>query len=158
MLRRKVAHIVDATAAQRRGAAFAQPRFRIGLAVEDLDCDRFVIAFQRDDAIGPLRLQLDERFDYPAAVRTAIDVVAKEDEGRGSAAGMLLAQHQQIAQFLQRAVNVSDRVEKRRLADVGRGVRAEMAVVFGHDRSVRVHQDMGTSGKGAGLSRETRST
>ena len=52
-----------------------------------------------------------------ATVRTAIDVVAEKDESRQAPIGMTLAERNQIAQFLQRAVNIPNGVDKRRLAE-----------------------------------------
>jgi hypothetical protein len=98
-------------------------RSHIRLAVDDFDRDGLVIPFQSDHAIRLARLHIHQRFDDAATVRTAIDVVAEKDESRRAPIGMSLAEHHQIAQFLQRAVNVADRVGERRLADIRNGCR-----------------------------------
>jgi hypothetical protein len=117
---------------------------RIGIAVDDFDRDRLVISLQRDHPIRLSRLQLYERLDDAAAVRTAIDIIAEKDESRGPPVGVPPTQRHQLAQLLQRAVNVADSVSEWRLTDIGCGRRREMMAVFRHDRSVRIHENMGT--------------
>ena len=82
-----------------------------------------VISFQRDHAIRLPRLQIQQRLDDAATVRTAIDIIAEKHESRRTPIGMSLAERHQIAQFLQRAVNIPDRIDKPRLADIGSGLR-----------------------------------
>src|SRR6202043_2353159 len=51
MLARQLAGAAPAIAAQRRGAAFAQPDIRRRRAAGDIDRDRLMISFQRDHAM-----------------------------------------------------------------------------------------------------------
>jgi hypothetical protein len=58
-----------------------------------------------------------------ATVRTAIDVIAEKDESRRAPIGVSRAERHEIAQFLQRAVNIADRIDERRVADIRSGFR-----------------------------------
>src|SRR5262249_11560210 len=78
----KVARVVDVVAPQCCRATLAQPDLRIPLAVDDFDCERLMISLQRDHAIRPPRLQVHQRLDDAATVRTAIDVIPEKHKGR----------------------------------------------------------------------------
>ena len=70
-------------------------------------------------AIRLPRLQIHQRLDDAATVRTAIDVVAEKDESRQAPIGMTLAERNQIAQFLQRAVNIPNGIDKHLAKQIG---------------------------------------
>ena len=62
--------------------AFAQPKLCFRFAVNGCDSNGFVISLQRDHAIRLPRLQIHQRLDDAATIRTAIDVIAEKNESR----------------------------------------------------------------------------
>jgi hypothetical protein len=109
-----------------------------------ISSDGFVVSLQRNHAIRLPRLQVHQCFDDAAAVGTAIDVIAEKHEGRRTPIGIEPALRHQIAQFLQRAVNIADRINKRRCVDIGGVVGRRMMAGFRHGRSVRIHPEVRT--------------
>ena len=71
------------------------------------------------------RVQFQQRLDDAATVRTTIDVIAEKHESRRTPVGMSLAERGRIAQFLQQAVNIPDRINKFRASPTSEAACAD---------------------------------